>query len=295
MRCADAADAAGDPREGTAPPAEQWFLLEHAGPWGRIAYTQSGLDAADAHALAAWARRTRGRVLLVRRPGRAPRSDAPRRWFRIDSRRGREEIRAGHAPGPLTPDAPGERFDGPLHLVCTHGRHDTCCAVRGRPLAAVLNATHPGHVWECSHVGGCRFAAALVLLPHGFTLAGLPPDAAPAVIDAYANGRLDPQWVRGRSVDPPVVQAAQHHARTALGALGVDALRPVSVTTTTRGQQVVLADPDVTVLLHERHTATDRPLTCASTEPGWMRTFDLVALHTTATSRPEDRDLPTIR
>ena len=47
MRCADAADAAADAREGTAPPAEQWFLLEHPGPWGRVAFAQSGLDAAD--------------------------------------------------------------------------------------------------------------------------------------------------------------------------------------------------------------------------------------------------------
>ena len=51
MRCADAADAAGDAREGTAPPAERWFLLEHPGPWGRVAFAQSGLDAADVDAL----------------------------------------------------------------------------------------------------------------------------------------------------------------------------------------------------------------------------------------------------
>ena len=286
MRCADAAEAAADAREGTAPPAERWFLLEHPGPWGRVAFAQSGLDAADVAALAAWAARTRGRVLLVRRPGRAPRERTPWRWFRVDSRRGHEEIRTGQANGPLTPEAPGERFDGPLYLVCTHGRHDTCCAVRGRPVAAALNLTHPGRVWECSHVGGCRFAAALVLLPHGFTLGGLPADTATAVVDAYAQGRLDPRWVRGRSIDPPVVQAAQHHARIALGPLGVDALRPVCVTTTTEGQRVDFADPDVSIVLHERRIPVDRPLTCASTGPGRLRTFDLVSLHAPSITTP---------
>jgi Sucrase/ferredoxin-like len=279
MRCADAADEAADAREGTAPPAEQWFLLEHPGPWGRVAFAQSGLDATDVAALTAWATRVRGRVLLVRRPGRAVRDGAPPRWFRVDSRRGHEEIRTGHVTAPLAPDAPGQRFDGPLSLVCTHGRHDTCCAVRGRPLAAALDPTHPGRVWECSHVGGCRFAAALVLLPHGFTLGGLPTDAAAAVVDGYAEGRLDPRWVRGRSIDPPVVQAAQHHARVALGPLGVDALRPVSVTTTSEGQRVDFADPGVSIVLRERRTSVERPLTCASTVPGSLRTFDLVALH----------------
>lgn len=285
IRCADAADAAGDPREGTAPPAHQWFLLEHPGPWGRVAFAQSGLDATDVAALSAWATRTRGRVLLVRRPGRAPLSGAPRRWFRVDSRRGHEEILTGHVTGPLTPDAAGESFEGPLHLVCTHGRHDTCCAVRGRRVAAILDATHPGRVWECSHVGGCRFAPALVLLPHGFALGGLPADAAPGVVDAYADGRLDPRWLRGRSVDPPVVQAAQYHARSVLGVDDVDALRPVSVTTTSDGHRVDFADPDVVVVLREDHVALGRPLTCASTAPGWMRTFALVSLQASSTPR----------
>ena len=285
-RCADAADAAGDAREGTAPPAEQWFLLEHPGPWGRVAFAQSGLDTADVTALTTWAERTRGRVLLARRPGRRTNTGAPRRWFRVDSRRGSEEIRTGRVNGPLTPDAPGERFDGPLYLVCTHGRHDTCCAVRGRPVAAALDLTHPGRVWECSHVGGCRFAAALVLLPHGFTSGGLPADTATAVVDAYAQGRLAPRWVRGRSIDPPVVQAAQHHARIALGPLGVDALRPVCVTTTTEGQRVDFADPDVSIVLHERRIPVDRPLTCASTGPGRLRTFDLVSLHAPPITTP---------
>jgi hypothetical protein len=151
--------------------------------------------------------------------------------------------------------------------------------VRGRPVAAALDPTHPGRVWECSHVGGCRFAAALVLLPHGFTLGGLPTDTATAVVDGYAEGCLDPRWVRGRSIDPPVVQAAQHHARIALGPLAVDALRPVSVTATPEGQRVDLVDPDVSIVLRENRTFVDRPLTCASTGPGRLRTFDLVSLH----------------
>jgi hypothetical protein len=279
MRCADAADAAGDAREGTAPPAQRWFLLEHPGPWGRVAFAQSELDAVDVEALSTWASRTRGRVLLVRRPGRALPTGDPRRWFRVDSRRGHEEIRTGQVAGPLVPDAPGERFDGALCLVCAHGRHDTCCAVRGRPVAAALAAARPEQVWECSHVGGCRFAPAVVLLPHGFVLGGVPAAAAPDLVDSYAGGRLDPRWVRGRSVDPPVVQAAQQYARTALGALDVDALRPVSVTATADGERVCLVEPEVTVVLRERHTPAGRPLTCASHVPGRLRTFDLVSLH----------------
>jgi len=212
MRCADAADAAGDAREGTAPPAERWFLLEHPGPWGRVAFAQSGLDAADVEALSEWATRTRGRVLLVRRPGRTP-VGAPRRWFRVDSRRGHEEIRTGAVAGPLAPDAPGEVLDEALCLVCAHGRHDTCCAMRGRPVAAALAAARPEQTWECSHVGGDRFAANLVVLPHGLYYGRVDEGTVVEVAEAHERGDVVPRLLRGRARWLPAAQAAQQHAR----------------------------------------------------------------------------------
>ena len=63
-------------------------------------------------------------------------------------------------------------------LVCTHGVHDTCCAIRGRPVAAALAAEWPGQVWECSHVGGDRFAPNVVVLPDGFYYGNLDPESA---------------------------------------------------------------------------------------------------------------------
>ena len=66
------------------------------------------------------------------------------------------------------PDWP--RLDGPLFGVCTHGRHDACCAERGRPVAAALTASHPDETWEISHMGGDRFAANMVVLPGGALL-----------------------------------------------------------------------------------------------------------------------------
>jgi hypothetical protein len=276
-RCADLADATGDPREGTAPPARRWFLVEHPGPWGRVALAQSGVDPAAVHALAAWALAEGGRVLLVRRPGRAAPS-TERRWFRVDSREGVEEIRTGTftAESELVAAARalGDPYDGPLHLVCAHGRHDTCCAVRGRPLAAALAAADPERTWECSHIGGCRFAPALVLLPHGFTLGGVPADEAPAVVRDYAAGRIDPRWVRGRSCHSPAVQAAQDHARRTTGAAGVDALHLVDATADGDLWTVRFRDPDVSVVLRERRVDTGRPLTCSATAPGWMRVFE---------------------
>lgn len=279
-RCSFVAEAAGDPRAGTAPPARQWFLLEHPGPWGRQALGRSGIDPGAVAALARWSQREGGRVLLVRRPGRPVRDRQARRWFHVDSRPGHEGIRGGIADeaelaGPLPQ---GEPIDGPLYLACTHGRHDTCCAVRGRPVAAALELAEPGRVWECSHLGGCRFAPALVLLPHGFTLGGVPAAEAATITRHYRNGLLDPRFVRGRSAHPPVAQAAQQHARAATGLTGVDALQVRSVSGASDRWTVELTDPEVSVHLRERIVPAGRPLTCAATVAGNLREFDLLDL-----------------
>src|SRR3954471_5573849 len=93
--CAERAEAAGDPLEGSAPPANHWFLIEHCGAWGRYVLPGARLDTDAAHALSIWARHQAGRVLLVRRPGRRHRQRESRRWYRVDSRPGHESVRTG--------------------------------------------------------------------------------------------------------------------------------------------------------------------------------------------------------
>jgi hypothetical protein len=282
MRCADAAEAAGDPLAGTAPPADHWFLVEHPGPWNRFVLAGPGFDPVAATVLDRWAREWNGRVLFIRRPGRRA-QPVERRWFRVDGRPGHEAVRTGlftaeaELVDVVADPGAGAAHDGRLVLVCTHGRHDTCCALRGRPLAAVMAAELPECTWESSHLGGCRFAAALVLLPHGVVLGNIAPADGAGVAAGYAKGLLPERGVRGRAALSPVVQAAQHHARVVTGAFEVDALRPVEAVDEGAGTWLVrFADPEVKVVLRERRVAADRPLTCAATAPGWMRVFDLI-------------------
>ncbi|CAA9410171.1 MAG: hypothetical protein AVDCRST_MAG66-1995, partial [uncultured Pseudonocardia sp.] len=145
----------------------------------------------------------------------------------------------------------------------------------------------PESAWECSHVGGCRFAPALVLLPHGLVLGGVPAADAAQVVAGYAAGLVVPDLVRGRSALPPAAQAAQHHARLATGALGVDDLGVVSVAAPAPGRwRVRLAAPDVELDLAEEWVDAGRRLTCAAPRPGRMRTFTLVSL---------EPDVPSVR
>lgn len=297
-RCADAADGRGDPRAGSASPVRRWFLLEQPGPWGRDALTSSRLDPAVAAAVSRRAAAAGARVLLVRRHGRAGHTPQGRRhWALVDSRPGSEAVRWGRfehdeelldvpVDGHVVPsshEGPGDATR-PVYLACAHGRHDTCCAVRGREVAAALDELAPGRVWECSHVGGCRFAANVVVLPHGLYYGGVTPSSAPGLVDASENGHVVPDLLRGRSSLPAEVQAAQHHVRGVLagGSTHVDALRPLS----TRG----LDDGSVAVELEHvpgrvlratvRQGSSGRPtlLTCAATRPATPLGWELVDL-----------------
>jgi len=115
-----------------------------------------------------------------------------------------------------------EPIEGPLFLVCTHGRRDVCCAERGRPLAGALATVVPGATWESSHVGGDRFAGNLVAFPHGLYLGRVRADEAAEVARSYGNGRVSLRHLRGRSCYPMPVQAAEHALRTREGFDGVD-------------------------------------------------------------------------
>jgi hypothetical protein len=109
------------------------------------------------------------------------------------------------------------RTDLPLALVCTHGKHDVCCAIDGRPVAERAADDPRVDVWECSHLGGDRFAANVLWLPSGLLLGGLTPATTGAAIDAVLAGRVPLEAFRGRCGDPAAAQAAHWFAMRELG------------------------------------------------------------------------------
>jgi len=287
QRCAPSAERRGDQLFGTAAPVRRWLLVERPGPWGRDALLSSDLDGAVASTLAARAADAGVRVLLMRRPGRAAAGDA-RRWAYVDSRPGREGIWWGDYAEhrelldvrlDRPPAAPPST--DPVYLVCTHGRHDACCAIRGRTVAAALAAVRPAATWECSHVGGDRFAANVVALPHGLYYGHVPPEAAAGLVLAHEQGRVVVDLLRGRSSLPAAVQAAQHYARRELGEDRIDALAPLRVQRLADQRWSVSLrcdDRPVTVTVEAGPMRTPVRLTCSSRELEAPRVFTLVAI-----------------
>lgn len=241
---------AGEPAYGTAARASFWVALEQPGPWGRRAAVDSHLD----HDLGAWLdhaiAEAGGRFVLVRSPSAHadPHHGLTQRVLVASSRPGSswlltaavtdpEELRrldlealaAADADG-VARSLPGAVMTTEPHLlVCTNGRRDVCCAVRGRPVAHAAEAVHPGRVWETSHTGGHRFAPTAVLLPSGRTLARIGAADAIAALEAAAVRQMPATLVgpvhdRGLSALHPAVQAAESTVRAATGATGFDDL-----------------------------------------------------------------------
>ncbi|CAM3558269.1 sucrase ferredoxin [Nocardioides zeicaulis] len=224
LRCSDAAAERGDPMLGTAPPQRDWLLVEHPAPWPVTA--PFGADLPDD--LLRRLGHPGLRTVFVRRHGRAgapDRLDGPRRWFCL--RDGR--LRAGLWTEPddllasLDP-AGGTAYDEPLALVCTHGVHDVCCAVKGRPVAEALSTRWPDATWECSHLGGDRFAPNVLLLPDLACYAGMPADEAVRVVGAHLAGAPDTTWLRGVAGHHPAAQVAMAAVLDRLGPVPVPEL-----------------------------------------------------------------------
>ena len=254
---------------------------------------ESRLDRSVATEITARAAVEGVRVLLIRRPGRN-RPAPVRRWVYVDSRPGRE----GSWWGSFADDAAlldvrldgsvGARSAAPVYLVCTHGRHDTCCAIRGRPVAAELAVHRPAATWECSHVGGDRFAANLVVQPHGLYYGQVTQDTAMEIASAYEAGELVLDLLRGRASMSRAVQAAQHFARQALDERRVDALRPVGEEQVDRQcSRVLLERPGATpvaVVVSAERTPPRPLLTCAAIRPEPVLEFRLVSIDDAARS-----------
>jgi hypothetical protein len=284
-RCSVRALDRADSPVATASPAQRWLLIEQPGPWGRDALVESRFDQRVAVELARRSRAENVRLLLIRRPDERL-IDSGRRWAYADSRPGQEglwwSVRASDADLLDTPwdGSVGQRADRPVFLVCAHGSHDACCALRGRPLARAMPAPGPADVWECSHLGGDRFAANVVVLPHGFYYGQVPDDGG-ELVRAHERGQVALPWLRGRAGVPPPGQAAQHHARRELGLLGLDDLPVTAVHPVTppgadiERWTVTMAGPDgpVVASVESRPSAVPDRLTCRATHPAHSRTW----------------------
>jgi hypothetical protein len=235
---------------GTATPTSVYLLLEYPHAWGPKAIPESGLPEAVRNWLGDQAEALPdAKALLIRGEASAKASGV---YFFVAAVREQdpalyafqlehyEELLRLDIPALLdgSPAYQPHRCPGPLLLVCTHGRRDLCCAQKGLPVYQALrdaDGRAPGMAWQVSHVGGHRFAANLISLPHGLLYGRVDPESALSILEAAQAGHVHLPNLRGRACYSQVVQAAEYHLRARSGETAVDRYRLMDAAETTPG------------------------------------------------------------
>jgi hypothetical protein len=284
--CSDQSLARNDLMYATASAGSTWVLLELDGGWGHSAFLQSPaiIDPELGRAIVRRVEAAKMRIAAIRKHGRRP--AAPRwRWFVAQAGVGNEALYRGEVSDPgeyldLALDGTdGSLSTDPLVAVCAHGKHDQCCAVRGRSACKAIAAKYPDFTWECSHLGGDRFAATMLVLPEGLCYGRVDSTDSAELVRLYLEGRLDNRYLRGRTSLPHTVQAAQYFAREANSDDHIASLSPLDVGQEEGRTRVVLSGGSgpIEVCLNEEMS---EPLLsqCHAQVPGRVRIFTLASI-----------------
>lgn len=194
--CTRQSSIAGESMAARAGRTHLWVLIEHPGPWPASApddvLPRELSDRLDSVAGLI-------RVVLIRRPNNrqvtAPTcllawSDGIRHWMREGAAESYDDLvdlpfetmAAGLEP------SFGRSRRTPFFAVCTHGKKDACCAELGRPIVSALTTIPNADVWECSHIGGDRFAANMIAWPSALYFSRLGADSAVEAVNSYLAG-----------------------------------------------------------------------------------------------------------
>ncbi|MGZ4619171.1 MAG: sucrase ferredoxin [Frankiaceae bacterium] len=237
---------------------DRWLLVDYAGPWGPKIPSDSRMARRTATHLSYLANLMGARLVFIRqafsrgeaahptlpaRPAAPPAAEQARLWW-VDCRLG--ICRALTVEARLELDDVGDTdlLEAPLHyrplvLVCTHGRHDACCAVRGRRAFTALRGMPGVDVWECSHIGGDRFAGNAVVLPLGVYLGRLDGTDPRSVVADLLAGQIHLDHYRGRCTLGRLAQTAEHHVRVTGGFTGLADVRIVEERPSGEGKATV--------------------------------------------------------
>lgn len=111
----------------------------------------------------------------------------------------------------------GKVFDGQRDhrqtiICCTDSRRDACCARHGfSTYKALVKEADPAkfNVVQATHIGGCRFAASLVVMPLRQRYGRMTAEHAAGFLHAIGKGEVYLPTYKGRSDAPEPAQVAE--------------------------------------------------------------------------------------
>ena len=248
--CCDVAEAANEPMMGTAVAADVWFMLEYTRPWGAKATSENELPVEVMRWLGDEGMRCNGRLQFIRqfRPEAEEIAffiGVAGRLYRFDL--AQYEDLLGLDVTAVIKDDPrylGNLIQEKQYFICTNGKRDRSCAIRGAASFREFAAQAGDAVWMTTHLGGHRFAPTLLSLPDGVCYGRIH---AQDVGQFLAFSRRNVIWLdklRGQSRYQTVEQVADYFLRRETGWLAEGAFVLLDMLAESDGWQVRFQNKD---------------------------------------------------
>lgn len=232
--CAQVSRDAADPFIGTAARADLWLLIEYRGAWARDEVVGSDLPIQVKDWIECTCTHSTRTSLIKRNQGNdeyitvfvACTLEQRQEVYRFQLERYEDLLQLDLE---MLRDGSGcyeqYRYYDPLFLVCTHGKHDACCAKFGMPVYNELEHLAGDYTWQSSHVGGDKFAANVVCLPQNIYYGRVAVSEVRDLIASVIQSQVYLKRYRGRGCYRPVVQAAECLLREHCGETNIHAFR----------------------------------------------------------------------
>ncbi len=258
---------AGEQLFGSATRADVWLCLEYTRPWGTDAFAESSIpESVKQHVSNALVAVPKSRLELIKRRSSSGdlafyvavsgEQSATLYRFRLDAY---EDLLELDIPAAVGGAYAQNLSEGPAFLVCANGRRDICCARFGLPIYEAMNRYAPDLTWQCTHLGGHRFAANAVFLPEGICYGRIGEHNVPTLIDRYRGDQIHLETYRGRSCYDSPVQAADYFLRAETGMVGLYDFRLDSVGKDGEQAWTIEFEAQADGKTHQLQVALDQP------------------------------------
>ncbi len=203
---------------GSASPAQVWIALSHPKPWGPSALASIDIgDQNRKHLTNIFSLYSDSRIQIITQTNSpeivlffAVAFEHDQRLYRIPLTN-YDNIRDLSWQDIIDNKPAYQKYlsPTPIYLICTNDQHDPCCGKWGQALFDQASSTE--NLWQCSHLGGDRFAANVVSLPAGNYYRQVDEAALQSVITAEKQNTIYIDQFAGRSCYDRISQVAFHH------------------------------------------------------------------------------------
>ncbi len=279
---------------GSASTNDVWFLLEYSRPWGAKVLPESDLPDSIKLALNGYLSATpKSNLLFIKQQFRhiegitfyvaLTRETDPQLYeFHLESY---DDLLALDIPAIVSGDAAYDDHitNEPLFLICTNARRDQCCARLGLPAYKTMVNKAGSRVWQCSHLGGHRFAPTALFLPDGVNYGRFQADDIGQIMSDYEQGIIQLDYLRGRVCYDSAAQAADYFLRAEIEVGEIDGLKLVNTQVMEKDSWLVQFESPAEKTTYSVHvqklmTEIETFTSCAATEKVPMWKYRLIAL-----------------